>query len=131
MAEPGDTNSPPQVATLRLADGDRHFTTIQGEQIAASLRLYLENDPRVATVPMLNTDSPAWLRPGDEASIDFQGQLRIGLWLLQGRGAEAILTYRPPGGGTAVGYQHIAHLRQLEGRWIVAEIGWEKIFYTR
>lgn len=132
MADSGNTNSGPSAtAILRLTSGELKLSLIDGQQIAAALHQYLETDSRVTQVPMLTRDSAAWLRSGDEALIDFQGQLRIGLWLLQGRGDQPVLTYRPVGENTAVGYQYIARLGVKDHHWYVDEIGWEKIYYSR
>jgi len=130
MADSGNMSLKPS-ATVRLMRGELQVSLSDGEHIAAALRHFLETDARLAQVPMLNRDSAAWLRPGDEALIDFQGQMRIGLWLLQGRDDQVVLTYRPVGENAAVGYQYLARLGVKDDRWYVDEIGWEKIYYSR
>ena len=99
------------------------------QAIATSLRHFLETDPSVKTVPMLDSTSGAWLRSGDQPFIDGEGIVRIGLWLLQARGADLVLVYREPGAPRGkVGYQYVASVgRDQASRWRVTAVDWEKL----
>ena len=130
MANPSSNIPHPSRDTiLKLSGGDLVVSLADGREIAAALRRHLETDPRVAQIPMLSPNSLAWLRTGDEAAINSQGILRIGMWLLQARGDEAVLSYRPVSDGSAFGYQYLAPLRRRDSHWEIVEIRWEKVFY--
>lgn len=97
--------------------------------MAAALRTFLETDPSVKSVPMLDSTSAAWLRSGDTPFIDSRGFVRIGLWLLQARGDELVLIYRDPGAVAGkVSFQYVASVgRDKASRWAVTGVAWEKL----
>lgn len=116
---------------LNLSGGDLVVSVADGREIAAALRSYLETDPRVTQIPMLGPNSLAWLHTNEEPAINSQGIMCIGMWLLQARGEEPALIFRPVSDGSAFGYQYIAPLHLRDGHWEITEIGWEKVFYRR
>ncbi|MFL6630258.1 MAG: hypothetical protein ACJ8G1_27735 [Vitreoscilla sp.] len=99
------------------------------QAIAMSLRHFLETDPSVKAVPMLDSASGAWLRSGDTPFIGAQGMVRVGLWLLQARGDDLVLIYREPGAPRGkVSYRYVASVgRDAAGQWRVAAVDWEKL----
>lgn len=121
--------SAPQATTLQTTNGTLTLGLVDAQAMARSLRNFLETDPSVAAIPMLDANSGAWLRSGDQPFIDSRGFVRIGLWLLQARGNDLVLTWREPGAVPGkVGYQYIASVgRTGTGSWHVTGIAWEKI----
>lgn len=119
----------PSSTSVQTSQGALAIDLRDAQAIAASLRHFLESDPSVKTVPMLDVSSGAWLRSGDTPFIDAQGIVRIGLWLLQARGADLVLLYREAGAPRgSVGYQYVASVdRDAAGRWRVAAVHWEKL----
>ena len=119
----------PTSTTVHVANRDVTLDLTDAQAMARSLKNFLETDPAVAAIPLLNANSGAWLRSGDQPFIDSRGFVRIGSWLLQARGDDLVLTYREPGGQPGqVGYQYVATVvRNDRERWHVAGVTWEKI----
>jgi hypothetical protein len=115
--------------TVQTSHGAQTIDLRDAQAIAMSLRHFLETDPSVKTVPLLDSASGAWLRSGDMPFIDAQGMVRIGLWLLQARGADLVLICREPGTPRGkVSYQYVASVgRDAAGSWRVAAVDWEKL----
>ena len=113
---------------LQATSGELMLGLADAQSMARALKTFLETDPSVALVPMLDSDSPAWLRSGDTPFIDSRGTVRIGLWLLQARGDDLVLTYREAGGTPGkVGIQYVVAVGRVAGtEWRIRGIAWEK-----
>jgi hypothetical protein len=132
MANPSSSAPPPSVsASFRLADKEVRLSSSDVSLIANSLKVFLETNPKTATIPMLDRSSPAWLQVEDRGEIDYEGQVRIGLWRLQSRNANLVLVHRAPSDGSEFGIQYVASLRRTETTWSVFDVHWEKISYRR
>ena len=117
--------SAPRTATLQTTSGALTVSLVDAQAMARSLTNFLETDPSVASIPMLDANSGARLRSGDQPFIDSRGFVRIGLWLLQARGSDLVLTWREPG---KVGYQVVASVGHTGTTgWHVTGIAREKI----
>ena len=121
--------SAPGSTTLQTTSGALTIGLADAQSMAGALKTFLETDPSVMLVPMLNANSPAWLRSGDTPFIDSRGTVRIGLWLLQARDDDIVLTYREAGGTPGkVGIQYVAAVGRVTGsNWRIRGIAWEKI----
>lgn len=66
----------------------------------------------------------------DTAWIDSDGDIRIGLWLLDSDDSDIILRYREPPGSLA-GKAHVAVLSRKGGTWTLKEMRTERIKVRR
>ena len=116
-------------ATLQTTRGPLVLDLNDAQAITRSLRNFLDTNPSVKSIPMLDSTSYAWLRGGDAPFVDSDGWVRIGLWLLQARGDAVVLIYRAPGATTGqVSYQYVASVSfDARRQWQVTAINWEKL----
>lgn len=63
------------------------------------------------------------------ARIAGPGEVRVGSWILGSRGESLVLIFRPPRRGARLGYQLVAYLEQVEGRWSVSAIHFVHLRY--
>ena len=129
MTDSHATASAPWPATLQTTSGPVALDIPDAQAIARALRDFLDTDPSVRSVPMLDTVSNAWLRAGDAPFVDSQGWVRIGLWLLQARGDAIVLICRAPGATTGqASYQFVASVSVDASRqWRITALQWEKL----
>ena len=116
-------------ATLQTMRGPLVLDRDDAQAITGSLRHFLDTDPSVKSIPLLDSTSHAWLRAGDAPFVDPDGGVRIGLWLLQARGDAVVLVCRAPGATTGqASYQYVASVSvDARRQWQVTAIAWEKL----
>jgi hypothetical protein len=129
---PQGPSSLPQTVIVR-ASGEFVVTLSTAQQIQRALETYLVSSREETEKALPGPLFQGLPKDAGEAFINSAGQVRIGLWLLEARGDELVLTYRelPPHSG--VNIQYIAHLLQAEGtrEWKVASITYARIYPRR
>jgi hypothetical protein len=116
--------------TIHFNGKDIALTLADARQMQAGLQNYLNSSKA-----RLQENLPANLVEGlpkqvGEAWIDADGNVRMGVWLLEAR-EELVLTYRVNPTEGQVGYQYVAHLNHGDQKWAVSSITYVKLLPRR
>jgi hypothetical protein len=104
--------------TLRVGDVDVTLTLDDAKAIEVALLDYLKASDYPHRDSLIQWTGPAF--------IDGEGDIRIGVWLLQANGKEMALWYREflgPQGG----WGHKARVTRQDGRWAIRDLVQVKI----
>jgi hypothetical protein len=117
----------PQETNINIEGSKTKITLDDVATLKVSLLEYLE---RVNSAEVEDRDYLIRITAGAPASIDTEGLVRIGGWLLQSRDRGMCLTYRMPSGGDVIkGY--LAEIKRENKVWRVVALRAERIHRRR
>jgi hypothetical protein len=119
MSSDDDASESLKDTVLRVGETDVTITLADAQAMREALRAYLKASDYPERDEVL-----VWTK--GEASIDPDGSVRIGPWLLGAEDGEIILRYREPATALAM-KAHRAVVEKKDGAWTVSRLEMERI----